>query len=318
MKLPVMLGSICGLFISGCAIHPLPEDVTRETTFDIVEKIRCEGREALDNISVRLLRTSADPATLAFADRVAARELTVNELLQRHSRRLILSPEVWELFTAYSTSAVTFDFKFTITEENNNQAAADFRWLGGSGLFSLNTNAGAKLERQGERRFLVSSSFYELHNLNASYCANIAARIGNIVYPITGKIGLEEVFETFVRLDSVIDVTPRADSKFTDTLTFTTTLTAGATPRIALDPISDRRFRIAGANLALTAMRQDEHQVALSLAKGARLKLVAMTAALVAARRNAKARSREVAEERRTLDLFIIPRNGTGRVIIER
>jgi hypothetical protein len=31
----------------GCAIHPLPEDVTRKTTYDIVEQARCEAKHAV-------------------------------------------------------------------------------------------------------------------------------------------------------------------------------------------------------------------------------------------------------------------------------
>ena len=33
--------------MAGCATHPLPEDVTRKTTFDIVERIRCEAQRAI-------------------------------------------------------------------------------------------------------------------------------------------------------------------------------------------------------------------------------------------------------------------------------
>lgn len=31
----------------GCSIHPLPDDVSRKTTYDIVEKIRCEAKAAV-------------------------------------------------------------------------------------------------------------------------------------------------------------------------------------------------------------------------------------------------------------------------------
>ncbi len=32
----------------GCSIHPLPDDVSRKTTYDIVEKIRCEAKAAVE------------------------------------------------------------------------------------------------------------------------------------------------------------------------------------------------------------------------------------------------------------------------------
>ena len=37
------------LFV-GCAIHPVPEDVTGVDTLDIVKQIRCETRQALTDI----------------------------------------------------------------------------------------------------------------------------------------------------------------------------------------------------------------------------------------------------------------------------
>lgn len=33
---------------AGCAIHPLPDDVSRKTTYDIVDKIRCEAKAAVE------------------------------------------------------------------------------------------------------------------------------------------------------------------------------------------------------------------------------------------------------------------------------
>ena len=41
--------------VAGCSNHPLPKDVTRDTTFSIVEKIRCETRDALvEQIKIEL------------------------------------------------------------------------------------------------------------------------------------------------------------------------------------------------------------------------------------------------------------------------
>ena len=33
--------------MTGCAVHPLPEDVTRRSTYDIVQSIRCEAKQAI-------------------------------------------------------------------------------------------------------------------------------------------------------------------------------------------------------------------------------------------------------------------------------
>jgi hypothetical protein len=316
MRQSTALVSICAFLLAGCAIHPLPENVTRDTTYDIVQKIRCEGREALDNISLRLLRKFTDRRTLDLADRIEAGELTTAEVLlnPKYRRNLVLDKETWDLFLAYTLSAVTFDFDFQISEDNNNQANANFTAPVTNGTFTLGANAGADLNRKSERKFEITNSFAELHTLDRGYCENIAARIGNIVYPITGKIGLEEVFETFVNLDSRIGVTPPAPAQgFSDKLTFLTTLSAGATPKIALTPIPDSRFRLADASATLSATRTDQHEVTIAIAKGALLTPAAIALldqrVLNKGRLDAKSKSKDIADQRRMEDIFIIPRN---------
>ena len=49
-------------FLAGCAIHPLPDDVTRETTHSIVQKIRCEAQRGVLDHGRRL----GDDTTLGY------------------------------------------------------------------------------------------------------------------------------------------------------------------------------------------------------------------------------------------------------------
>jgi hypothetical protein len=302
-----VLASVCAFLLAGCAVHPLPENVTRDTTYDIVQKIRCEGREALDAISVRLLRTSPDPTVLAFADRVEAGTLTVIDLFEPKGPYIgllnqVLPKWVLELFKTYTTSAVTFDFDFMITENNHNGAIADFRMPIVAGLFSLGAHAGANFDRQSHRKFQIVNSFYELHHLSRDYCSNIVARIGNFAYPITGKIGLEEVFSTFVDLDSNVEGGIAGDAhRFSDQLTFTTTVSADVTPSIVLDPLPTRAFRLADASYTASAFRQDQHGVTIAVAKGQYI------TSLDQARADAKKRSKDIADQIRTEDFFIVP-----------
>jgi hypothetical protein len=307
MRVSAVLVCSFALLLASCAIHPLPEDVTRNTTFDIVRKIRCEGLEALDNISIRLLRTSTYPPLLEAADRIAAGELRVVDFMSNPKYRAIvqhLDPSVQWLFEAYTLTAVTFDFEFMITEDNNNQVVADFGMLLTRGLFSIGgANAGAKFDRQTDRRFQVTNSFFELHLLDHAECGSISAKIGNLIYPITGKIGLEEVFDTFVKLDSGVTLVSTTTSRFSDTLTFTTTLSAGVAPKITLNPGPVNQLRLSDATVTLTETRTDVHKVAVSLAKGALIK------SLDQARLEAKKASKIVADQRRMEDFFILPRD---------
>jgi hypothetical protein len=296
--------SICAFLLGGCAIHPLPENVTRETTYDIVQKIRCEGREAVDNIALRLVRKSTDPFTLEWADRVEAGEFSFIEGYKKYEASLKFDAYTKQMMMTYTTSAVTFDFWFDISEHNLNSAGAGFTMPVVPGLFTLDAAATANFERRSSRKFQIVNSFYELHGLSRSRCDNIAAWAGNVAYPITGKIGLQEVFETFVRLDSDVEGGLGHEHRFSDELTFTTTVGSSVTPGIVLDPVPARAFRLFRATATANNSRIDEHKVTLAVAKGSPLLSIDQ------ARTDAKILSQTIADERRTEDFFIVPRRG--------
>jgi hypothetical protein len=68
MKKTVMPISIvsCTVFLSACAIHPLPEDFSGVTTDQIVRQIRCETRQAAKDLvldEIRLLANETKEAS---------------------------------------------------------------------------------------------------------------------------------------------------------------------------------------------------------------------------------------------------------------
>ena len=44
---PFVASLTLGLAVSGCTNHPLVDDMTGYSTFDIVEKIRCEAQTSI-------------------------------------------------------------------------------------------------------------------------------------------------------------------------------------------------------------------------------------------------------------------------------
>lgn len=260
--------ALLALATSACSIRPLPQDFAADSTIAIVKKIRCEARDALDRISVGLMREYGDERAHRLADAVEAGSVAAVELLDgKYRGKYLISAEGLALFDAYSRSAVTFDFALTGAEENDNTAQADFRLPVATGLLTVNANAGAKLGRKNVRKFQTTTSFFDLHRIDRKSCAKVEAQAANVVYPLTGRIGLQEAFTRFVTIDVLTGVT----SNFTDTITFTTTLTGGITPKISLDPVSRQELRLAGASATLKATRVDDHQLTMSLARGERL-----------------------------------------------
>src|SRR5262245_65062276 len=53
--------------LAGCSMHPLPEDVSRTSTFDIVERIRCEAKAGLDRYQTdREAQNIVEKTTIGF------------------------------------------------------------------------------------------------------------------------------------------------------------------------------------------------------------------------------------------------------------
>src|SRR5207249_2348270 len=63
-------GFVLALIAAGCAIHPLPENVTGVPTYTIVRQIRCETRQAVIDSALGWLQHESedrvDPASRAI------------------------------------------------------------------------------------------------------------------------------------------------------------------------------------------------------------------------------------------------------------
>jgi hypothetical protein len=217
--------------LAGCSTFPRPEDVTRKTTLAIVHQIRCEAKRAVVDIAYN--RNNPYPTPIN-----------------------------------YTTASISYDFSFDIVEDNN--ASADGTWglpytLGGA--FSLTANGQFNRTRHTIRNFKITDTFEQLYNTQCGEPPppGVASQPENLIYPISGEIGIYEVVKTFINLQQIEN--PKAGEVFTfaDTLQFTTTLSAGVQPTLVISPFPDR-FRLAGAKGNFNADRTDMHKVVLTLA----------------------------------------------------
>ena len=223
----------------GCSIHPLPGDIPRVATIDIVERMRCEAREGLKHFNPddTLIKKILDGTTIGY------------------------------------------DFVFHVTEGNNEGTAAapgsvTFQRPGrNESLVSLNLTASSEKLRSNIRRFRIIE---ELKTLYDADCSKPKAW-ENLIFPITGATGMAEVVRTFIKLEQLVDLQDGAGPDrlnslnsdrvvFSDVLKFTTTLTAGATPTVHLSaPVGS--FRLTEASITGTAVRTDDHDVIVAIAR---------------------------------------------------
>lgn len=243
LKLPLAGALLAPL--AACSVHPIPDDVARVPTIEIVRNIRCEALAGIDSLR---------PDELARAEPII------------------------------KASVIGFDFTFEMTESNgldSGKADNPFLIFQNSTKFTANVEGGASAARRNVRTFLVMEALDDLRKpASRATCATKPAR-KNWAYPIGGSIGLDEVVRTYLRVEMLGELQnkptgPIAETtKFTtagkhvvfaDDITFTTHLEAGANGKLLLQAASGQ-LKLTTASVNATASRMDTHRVIVALTR---------------------------------------------------
>jgi hypothetical protein len=296
MRVFLLVASVAAsCLVSGCSIHPLPEDVTGVSTHDIVRRIRCEGREAVKAMIIEYLTAMAhDHPDIELFEELLSKYQREPQSIRDFHYNLFKRPrlmKVYSLVKVFYDAAVAYNFDLTMTEDNNLSAEADFIRPIVNPKFTLAVTGGASRKRSNDRTFTASDTFNGLLKLPDAYCKDHI--VGpNYIYPIAGRIGIDRVMLDFVNLtlfDNLgggsgsgggspsSDVSPPGGTvsggaktkagppTLTDKLTFTTTGSGGLNPIATFTPVG-RNFQVSAASLNGFADRIDMHQVTIGLA----------------------------------------------------
>jgi hypothetical protein len=185
-------------FAAGCAIHPLPENVTGFDTNNVVFHIRCEARDAIKHATIAFLLNHKQN----FSERTVeeARKLKGGETKYEQFDFRKVDPRAQFYLLKYDGAAIAYDFTFDITEDN--AAGVNANFLSALTHTSFGVAAGVSTDRQREtiRNFRISDTFGNLRKL--ALCDDPDQPSGpNYIYPIAGSIGLDEMVMTFVDLN---------------------------------------------------------------------------------------------------------------------
>jgi len=297
------------LLFSGCAIHPLPEDVAGVDTYQIVRQIRCETREAIRQDVVKWLAglgsehngRPGDP----IARRLALQYENYPESISGFSASLFPGSdhvEVRSIINLFFTAGIAYNFDLSGSETNDLAPKIDLLQPLTNAKFTLGVTGDAMLTRTNDRIFTVTDTFgFLLTKLNVlvrgeRYCDGQIVR-ANYVYPVAGRIGVDRLVDDFINLTLFGNLAgamanPGAGGAPTmaDHLSFTTAVMASANPMVVFTPVT-RAFQFADANLMGTLKRTDLHQVtvALAIAKSGMTNLVPLESYLFSSRRGAPA-----------------------------
>jgi hypothetical protein len=265
--------------LSGCAIHPVPEDVAGVDTYHIVRQIRCEAREALVSIIKEKLGDFARQGS-SVSGRLLSMYESNPDAVADIQAGLFPGPEhveVRSFIKLFADTAIAYTFDLTMTENNDLTTDVSFVKPITSPKFTLGINAGAKRKRSNQRTFTVADTFsYLVKQLNRPnsagkhYCDRHVVQ-ENYIYPIAGRIGVDQTIRTFMELTLLASLTDEKGGKgagpptMADKLTFTTAISISANPKIEFAPVTSA-FRLASAGLNGVADRTDMHQVTVGLA----------------------------------------------------
>jgi hypothetical protein len=264
-----MLAALALTALAACSVHPIPDDVSPVPTEGIVAMARCEMRQGL----VETVRDQWFADEEPPVDPAVINPETIGEHLAQLKRAYpnVNIPDDWQ---QYMDIAVSYEWTFDITEINEADSTLGFKFpflptgtldVGGSGKLNLQREGKRTFKNQDTFGNLLTKQWYEFcHDIGRSaiyYPNQPVPRSENIIYPITGSIGLRQAVKSFLR----IAVQEGALDTFTDELTFMTTVDAKLGSTITLTPVADRLRLVSGA-VNLDGNRADMHKVKISLA----------------------------------------------------
>jgi hypothetical protein len=261
------------IWLAGCAIHPLPDDVTGVTTANIVKQVRCEARQAIFDFATDwLVNEQKDPDPEA---REIGRQFKEGLRPINSFSYTLFRGQVRQLVQLFSPTGIAYNFQLQMQETDNIDPMTDLLTFSGKNQFASPVSGNADRMRQNTRTFTVTDTFdFLLRNIPDDYCSGHI--IGpNYIYPVAGKIGVDRMIGDFVNLTLFENLAAPATSAgnpfpanakgpptMVDQLQFTTTVSLSATPKVTFAPIKT----FVDASVALKFARTDTHTVTIGLA----------------------------------------------------
>lgn len=270
------------LFLSGCSIHPVTDDVAHISASNIARQVRCEARQAVIDA---LLGYLASPDNNINKNKLDDYSFAVGNELKRaydldHESIRAFDPSQVTGFARtvtkllYSTG-IAYYYDLTGLETNNIDPAVDLiRPTPITSLVTLGLIGNFDRQRQNEWSFTITDNFGNLvQKTSESYCTNHLVRTEDFVYPIAGKVGLAKLikeftlmslFENLDQLNKDVATVKKGPPSMVQQLQFTTTIGGGASPKIVFAP-KGPPFQATDVSFPVTISRKDTHQLTVGL-----------------------------------------------------
>jgi hypothetical protein len=272
---------IIGLSLTGCSIHPLPDDVTGVPTYIIVRQVRCETRQAVIQSLFNYLTTESNMHDNLLDENSYNIGLQVKREYDRNRDSITkfdpasLTGTARKIVGLLYHTGIAYNYDLTGLEINNIDPAADFlRPLPKTTVVSLGLTGNFDRQRQNERLFTITDNFGDLiSKVHENYCTNHLVE-ANYVYPIAGRVGIDRMVHDFVLLTLFGNLGGTISGKdptkvsgpptMVDQLQFLTTIGGGATPKVVFIPLGPA-FSFSDVSFPVSASRKDTHLLTVGL-----------------------------------------------------
>jgi hypothetical protein len=189
-----------GLLTAGCAIHPVPENMTGVSTYEIVRHIRCETRKAAIE---SILDYLTDERNLN-SDKKLGVDAHSHQVGLDYQKRVDETPSSIATFKpdlltgqAKSVVDVVWDtgiaayYDLTMTETNNIDPTLDLVRSLTKNTLKLGLTGNYDRMRKNERSFTTTDNFGDLiAKVPSDYCNGQIVQ-ANMNYPVAGEIGMK-------------------------------------------------------------------------------------------------------------------------------
>ncbi|MCJ2050880.1 hypothetical protein [Methylobacterium sp. J-070] len=272
---------VAAIYLGGCAVHPLPDDYSGVTGRHIARQIRCETREAVIDSVLGYLTDERNKGAHQVDEHSRNLGNKYKEALKtdpgamRSFRPDKLTGVAQKVVDLIWRTGIAYNYNLEMTETNNNDGSLNLINIFPKSSRSLGFGAKLDLQRQNTRIFTITDTFGVLaSNTDPDYC-NYGYQIKdkNIIYPITGRIGIDEVIHEFTAMalfdnlsgkDGDDPSSPKGPSQMAEQLEFTTTIDVSIAPKVTFTPIG-RGLHVADASLSEESIRKDLHKLTLGL-----------------------------------------------------
>jgi hypothetical protein len=239
------------IWAAGCSMHPVPEshilNFPRASTFDIVQRVRCEAKAGVDSQRSRRSKKRRE-----------------------HIEKII------------GATVIGYDFELVMTEDSSIGGGVGFlrpTALPSKRKLDVDVGASSSQTRANTRNFRIIEPLADVANIKAEDCPEKPGP--NLAYPISGSLSVDEVVRTYIRLERISDLEGQKDDEvedipfkpgdtrpgvFSETLRFQTELSVGATPTLTLKAVAGS-FRLNTAQLNGTLSRKDKHTLIVAFAQ---------------------------------------------------